>query len=100
MTKIKNPKTIFDDSPQSGASTNLIQICDIEDHTRQPALRKGLHLLVKENRHVKTKEFGWTFYTPSYGGLRAMIDGMVEIYGIVEVERELGIKIKGGERKI
>ena len=57
-------------------------------------MTRSLHLLIKVNRYVKTSKFGFVFYTPSYKGLKAMIDGMIEIYGKAEVEKELGIEIK------
>ena len=95
-TKVKSYKIIFDDSPKDGSSTQLVEIAELENNPRK--LKRGLHILIKENRYVKTKKYGFTFYTPSYKGIRAIIDGMVEIYGKEEVERELGIKIGGNEK--
>ena len=40
------------------------------------------------------RRWGFTLYVPSYKGIRTIIQGLVEINGKEEVERELGIEIK------
>ena len=70
-----------------GRYTNpKIQICDAEDGT------KFLHVFIPIAKHEKGR--GYAHYLPSWKGLRAMIDGLIEIYNKAEVEKELGIKIK------
>lgn len=62
-----------------------IQICDREDGTKTLQVFLPIHPI--------SRKYGALNYEPSYKGLRALIDGMVEIYGKEEVEKELGIKI-------
>ena len=45
------------------------------------------------------KGWGFTLHIPSYEGLKVILQGLVDINGKEEVERELGIKIIGGEEK-
>ena len=91
-TRIKSYKTIYDDSTKERANIRLIQIAEITGNPK--GITKGLHVLIEDKLKPYMKKMRFTFYTPSYKGLRAMIDGMVEIYGKTEVERELNIKIK------
>ena len=39
------------------------------------------------------KEHGVFMFSPSYESIRSEIEGLVEIYGKAEVEKELGVKI-------
>jgi hypothetical protein len=44
-----------------------------------------------------SNKYGFSSYAPSYKGLRALMDCLVEVHGKAEVERELNIKIGGGK---
>ena len=45
------------------------------------------------------RKWGFTRHIPSYEGLKVILQGLVDINGKEEVERELGIRILGGEEK-
>ena len=90
MAKVKSYRTIYNDSPPHGYTKIEIQIAELENSRVRK--NKGMHIIKYMSK--KERGYGFTIYPPSYKGLRAMIDGMVEIYGKSEVEKELGIKIK------
>ena len=63
-----------------------IEKCIAEDGT------VFIHVFVPIAKHEEGR--GYTHYVPSWKGLEVIIDGLVEIYGKEEVEKELGIEIK------
>ena len=84
-------KTLFVDKTKGKLTDQKIQIVTREDGTKTLQVFLPIHPISMRYKCVN--------YEPSYLGLKMLIFGMVEIYGKEEVERELGIRILGGEEK-
>lgn len=63
-------------------------------------VRKDKGLVLRQSLTKENKKYDAVVIFPSYRGLKAMIDGLVDIYSKEEVERELGIKIGGDKNGV
>lgn len=80
-------KDLYIDKTPGKLTEQKIQLCLREDGTKTLHVYLPIHEISRKHNAVN--------YEPSYKGIRTLIDGMVEIYGKKEVERELNISILG-----
>ena len=79
-------KTIYEDKSEYNFVIPQVQIAEREDKTLTLQLYMPIIGINRKHNAVS--------YEPSWEGIRAIIEGMIEIYGKFEVERELNIKIE------
>ena len=70
-----------------------------ENDGKQYKKNKHKNVCFRISLTERDKQFGHTAIFPKYNELQVMIESLAEIHGKEEVERELGIRILGGDKK-
>ena len=92
-------KKIFEEEMNGGLGKRKVEVYCTENeytsHKQKKVKYAGLNIFFT----LLPREKIFCFFPPSYKLIQAIIQGLVEIHGKEEVERELGIRILGGEEK-
>jgi hypothetical protein len=89
-------KTLYEELWESNAGekgyTRVQAIFDTKVH-------KGGDIVIRKSLTETNKKYNANIFFPSYKIIKTVIFALVGLHGKSEVERELGIKINGGENK-
>ena len=91
-------KKIFEEEMNGGLGKRKVEVYFTENEYTSQKQNKvkypGLNIFFT----LLPREKIFCFFPPSYKLIKAIIQGLAEIHGKEEVERELGIRILGGDK--